>query len=189
MDSITQSHNHLSTSKNKRKKSIPVEEIDKRLTFSLQMKLLPKYSTLIFITASVYIVNNTQKDIYVYHLPSSKNLSIKSSTLKVETITKYHQLIDYYPYVQLSFEDKYNSNDKVNFSGLINFTLDELKNKEFYIALGDPHKEPLLCCKIFEEKGFKFVVITQNENINDYPYVIINKLKTPISFKQKENTK
>ena len=188
MDSITQSHNHLSTSKNKRKKSIPVEEIDKRLTFSLQMKLLPKYSTLIFITASVYIVNNTQKDIYVYHLPSSKNLSIKSSTLKVETITKYHQLIDYYPYVQLSFEDKYNSNDKVNFSGLINFTLDELKNKEFYIALGDPHKEPLLCCKIFEEKGFKFVVITQNENINDYPYVIINKLKTPISFKQKENT-
>lgn len=177
----------VSTHKTKRKITVPVEESDQRLTFSLQMKLLPKYSTLIFITASIYIVNHTQKDIYVYHLPSSKNLPIKSSVLKAMTNSKFHNLIDYYPYVQLSFEDKYVAHDKTNFSGLINFSLEELKNKEFFVSLGDPRKEPLLCCKIYEEKGFKFVLITQKEDVNEYPYVIINRLNMPISFKQKEN--
>ena len=47
------------------------EEIDQKLTFSLQIKLLPK-STLIFITASIYILNQTQKDIYIYYLPIEK---------------------------------------------------------------------------------------------------------------------
>jgi hypothetical protein len=131
----------------KTKKVFPIEIRDQKLTFSLQMKLLPKYSTLIFITASIYIINNTIKDIYVYHLPCNKRLPIKSSILKAKSNSKFHQLIDYYPYVQISYENKYINNDKVNFSGLINFSLKDSKNKEILITA-------LISADFYEDKKY-----------------------------------
>ncbi len=166
------------------------EEIDQKLTFSLQIKLLPK-STLIFITASIYILNQTQKDIYIYYLPieKKKNNPIKSYMLKAMSNSKFNYKFNYYTYVQLSYEDKYVNNDRINYSGLIDFSQEELKNKELYIQLGEKKKEPLLVVKIIEINGFKFVLLNQKENVNQYPYLIINKLNNkPIEFKQKENT-
>ena len=156
----------------------------------MQIKLLPK-STLIFITASIYILNQTQKDIYIYYLPIEKknNYPIKSYMLKAMSNSKFNYKVNYYTYVLLSFEDKYVNNDRINFSGLIDFSHEELKNKEFNIQLGEKKKEPLLVVKIIEINGFKFVLLNQRENVNQYPYLIINKLNNkPIEFKQKENT-
>ena len=73
----------------------------------MQIKLLPK-STLIFITASIYILNQTQKDIYIYYLPIEKknNYPIKSYMLKAMSNSKFNYKVNYYTYVLLSFEDK-----------------------------------------------------------------------------------
>ena len=191
-------NNNLSSQRNKKLLNLKIkninkndsnniEELDQKLTFSLQIKLLPK-STLIFITASIYILNQTQKDIYIYYLPIQKNDPIKSYMLKAMSNSKFNYKVDYYSYVQLSYEDKYVNNDRINFSGLIDFSQDELKNKEFNIQLGEKKKEPLLVVKIIEINGFKFVLLNQKENVNQYPYLIINKLNNkPVEFKQKEN--
>ena len=170
-------HRHIHQKKTKK--------FDQKLTFSLQMKLLPK-STLIFITASIYLYNQTQKDIYIYYLPMDKKYGITSTIAKAMNKSKFHYKVNYYPYVQLSYEDKHNINDRINFSGLINFSLDEIKNKEINVSLGNPSKEPLLVIKIVEENGFKFVLFTQKESVTDYPFVIINKLNKPVEFKQKD---
>ena len=65
--------------------------------------------------------------------------------------SKFNFKVNYYSYVQLSYEDKYVNNDRTNFSGLIDFSQDELKNKEFYFQLGEKKKEPLLVAKIVEK--------------------------------------
>ena len=171
--------------KKKHKIQKKTKKFDQKLTFSLQMKLLPK-STLIFITASIYLYNQTQKDIYIYYLPMDKKYGITSTIAKAMNKSKFHYKVNYYPYVQLSYEDKHNINDRINFSGLINFSLDEIKNKEINVSLGNPSKEPLLVIKIVEENGFKFVLFTQKESVTDYPFVIINKLNKPVEFKQKD---